>query len=171
MLLRGYPVVPEAATDVIAKHQSAGVDEPWLCEEFAAEITVLQQRREREVPLPAPAVRFFDRSPLCTLALVRYLGRSVPSVLADEVARVVEEGVYERDVFLVRPLGFITATYARRISYEEALKFEAVHEHVYREHAFQLIDVPAAPAEVRADLVEAHVLVEGGGVDTIGAFA
>ncbi len=40
---RGYTVVPEAATDVIAKHQAAGVEEPWLCAGFASEIALLQR--------------------------------------------------------------------------------------------------------------------------------
>lgn len=155
---RGYAVVPEAATDVIAKHQAAGVEEPWLRAGFASEVALLQRQREREVSSPPPAVRFFDRSPLCTLALVRYLELPVPSILSDEVTRVVQDQMYARDVFLVRPLGFITATSARRISYDEAQTFETVHERVYREHGFALIDVPAAPAERRADLVEAHIL-------------
>ncbi len=110
-----------------------------------------------DVPSPAPAVRFSDGSPLCTLALVRYLDRPVPPVLAREVARVLDEQVYERDVVLVRPLGFVTATAARRISYQDSLTFEAFHEQVYGERAFRLIDVPAAAVEVRARLIEAHV--------------
>ncbi len=153
-----HAVVAEAATDVITTWQATGIDEPWLCEEFAEEITLLQHRRERDVPSPAPAVRFFDRSPLCTLALVLYLARPVPAVLAREVDRVRDEQVYERDVFLVRPLGFVTATAARRISYEDSLTFEALHQQVYREHGYRLIDVPAAAVDERADHVEAHLI-------------
>ncbi len=66
--------------------------------------------------------------------------------------------MYERDVFLVRPLGFVTATAARRISYEDSLTFEALHQQVYREHGYRLIDVPAAAVDERADHVEAHLI-------------
>jgi predicted ATPase len=33
--------------------------------------------------------------------------------------------VYERTVFLVRPIGFVAPTAARRISYAESLEFPA----------------------------------------------
>ncbi len=150
-------MVAEAATDVIAAQQALGVQEPWLRDGFVEAITALQQRRERQAPMARDGVRFFDRSPLCTLALARYLGRAVPRVLAAEVARVVEREVYESEVFLVRPLGFVTGTAARRISYDESLIFEAVHQQVYHEHGFQLIDVPAAEVRRRADFIESDV--------------
>jgi predicted ATPase len=63
-------------------------------------------------------------------------------------------GRYQRSVFLVQPLGFITPTAARRISYADALRFAAIHCEVYREHGFTLIEVPAAPVADRVALVE-----------------
>jgi predicted ATPase len=60
-----------------------------------------------------------DRSVFCTLALARFLGRPVTPGLAAEVARVADAGVFERAVFLLRPLGFIVPTAARRISYAD----------------------------------------------------
>ncbi len=43
---RGYGVMAEAATDVIAERQAAGVAEPWRYDDFADRIAVLQQQRE-----------------------------------------------------------------------------------------------------------------------------
>jgi len=60
-------------------------------------------------------------------------------------------------VVLVRPLGFIEPTAARRISYQESLAFEAVHEATYREHGFTLLDVPAGPVSQRVTILEAHL--------------
>ncbi|MGH3393293.1 MAG: hypothetical protein ACRDPO_01250 [Streptosporangiaceae bacterium] len=60
-------------------------------------------------------------------------------------------------VFFVRPIGFIEPTAARRISYEESLVFERLHEVVYREHAFELIDVPPGPVDSRAALVAGYL--------------
>lgn len=103
-------------------------------------------------------VQVFDRSPLCTLALSRFLGQRVTPVLADEIERVLASEIYQRKVFLVRPLGFITATAARTINYEDSLRFEAIHEQVYREHGFDLIDIPATgDAAQRATAIEAHL--------------
>jgi predicted ATPase len=149
----GQAVVEEAATEVIATLQGHGVDEPWMCNDFCDQIVALQRQRQvAPVPLGA-AVQIFDRSPLCTLALARYLGRSVTPLIAEEVARVVAERVYQPTVFLVRSLGFIEPTAARRITYPDALAFEAVHEAVYREHGYEFVDVPAAPIAERVEIV------------------
>lgn len=99
----------------------------------------------------------FDRSPLCTLALARYLQRPVPPLLATEVDRVCRQQVYQRQVFLMLPLGFVVPTAARRISYADSLRFQAMHEAVYREHDFELIDVPAAPVTERAAMVDSCI--------------
>lgn len=88
------------------------------------------------------AVLIYDRSPLCTLALARYLDRPVTRTLRAEVDRVLADQVDEPTVFLVRPLGFITPTPVRRITYADSLTFQAVYKAVYREHGFTLVDVP-----------------------------
>ena len=69
-------------------------------------------------------------------------------LLAREIDRVVRERVYQRRVFFVRPLGFVTATAARRITYEESLAFERLHEYAYRSHGYEVVEVP------RGDVVE-----------------
>lgn len=156
---RGHVVVEEAATDVIARQQAQGCDEPWLRDDFVDLIVRLQQQRQTTVP-DTVGVQLYDRSPLCTLALAHYLGRTVTPLLAQEVARVLRERVYEPVAFLVRPLDFIEPTAARRISYADSLVFEQVHEQVYRSHGFQLLDVPAATVPDRVAAVEARLSAE-----------
>lgn len=150
---RGYAVVEEAATDVIAREQLQGVDQPWQEAHFLDRVVGLQRQRQLR-PVPADVrVQVYDRSPLCTLALALYLGRPATPTLAQEVARVTQEQVYERDVFFVRPLGFVERTAARRISYHDSLAFEAVHEAVYQEHGFDIVDVLAGPVIERTDAI------------------
>ena len=151
---RGYAVVPEAATDVIAAEQARGIDEPWTRPDFASRIVELQRTRHLQA---AGDPQVYDRSPLCTLALARYLGQPVPPPLAEEIKRLLEQRIFQRMVFFVRPIGFIEATAARRISYEESLIFERLHEAAYREHGFELIDVPPGPVESRAALVAGYL--------------
>ncbi len=107
------------------------------------------------------SVQVFDRSPLCTLALARYLDLPVTPLLAAEVTRVTRDRVYEPVVFLIRPLGFIAPTAARRISYPDALEFQAVHEAVYREHGYRLVDIEPGPVEQRVTTVEHHLALTG----------
>ncbi len=148
----GHPVVEEAATDVIALAHALGEPEPWRQPEFVDQVVTLQRRREARAPA-GEATTFFDRSPVCTLALARFLGVPVSPLLASELGRVVRDAIYARTAFFVRSQGFVTPTAARRISLAEALEFEAVHEQVYREFGFELVDVPAAPLADRAALV------------------
>jgi len=154
---RGYAVVDEAVTDLIAAAQAAGVDEPWLGVTFVDDDAALQRRRQLEPVPDGVAVQIFDRSPLCTLALARYLDLPVTPLLAAEITRIIRDRVYEPTVFLIRPLGFIEPTAARRISYLDALQFEAVHEAVYREHGFALVDVAPGPVDQRVAAVEQHL--------------
>ncbi|MBO9543324.1 AAA family ATPase [Caulobacter sp.] len=148
----GHAVVEEAATDVIALAQAEGVAEPWTDPGFIDAIVGLQ--RQREVRAVGEVV-FFDRSPVCALALARFLGHPVSPLLREELARI--EGVYERRVFLVRGLGFITPTAARRISLEEAWAFERVHEAAYAELGFELISVEPGSVAERAAAVLASL--------------
>ena len=153
---RGYPVVDEAATDVIAREQALGRAEPWHDADFIEAIALLQRERQGQ-PVATASVQVFDRSPICTLALAHYSEHPVPPLLAGEVARIKAEGVYEPRVFFVRLLGFITPTAARRITLAQSIGFERIHERVYRDHGFDFIDVPAGPVEERVDLVDRHL--------------
>jgi predicted ATPase len=147
---RGYCVVGEAATDVISSEQKRGRAEPWRADGFIDKIVELQRRRQQE-PAPADArVQIFDRSPLCTLALARYLRHPVTTMLAHEIARIMRGQVYERVVFLIRPIGFIEPSAARRIRYADSLAFERLHEVLYRDHGFEIINVAAADVTGRA---------------------
>jgi predicted ATPase len=148
----GHRVVEEAATDVIALQQALGEPEPWLHPEFVDQVATLQREREAAGP-PGEATAFFDRSPVCTLTLARFLGLPVSPLLASELDRVIGDAVYARIVFFVRSQGFVTPTAARRITLADSLEFERMHEQTYRELGFHLVDVPAGPLADRAALV------------------
>ena len=149
---RGYAVVPEAATDVIARRQAKG--QPWHGACFIDDIVALQRRRQEAAVPPGVTVQVFDRSPVCTLALAWYVEQPVSDALAGEVDPIMRAGVYQRRVFFVRPVGFVTATAARRITYEQSLEFERRHEHAYRSCGFSVVDVPPGTLVERAAAVE-----------------
>jgi predicted ATPase len=139
--LEGFGVVEEAATDLIALRQSQGVAEPWTWPRFAEDVADLQMRRLERASGAQDVVQFHDRSVVCTRALSRYLELPEPARLAGAVERLVRERFFEKTVFFVRPLGFITPTAARRISFEESLRFEQMHEDAYRAPGFDLVFV------------------------------
>jgi predicted ATPase len=51
------------------------------------------------------------------------------------------EAIFQDRVFFIRNLGFIKATEARRISFEDALRFERIHEETYRRYGFELVSI------------------------------
>lgn len=145
---RGYPVVAEAATDVIT---GEGVDHR-AGTAFIDAIVRLQRRRQQ-----AAADAVFDRSPICTLALARYLDLPTTETLDEELDRINTERVYEKRVFFVRLMGFMTNTAARRITLEESVRFEGFHERAYSEHGYELVEVPPGPVADRTAAVECHL--------------
>ena len=152
----GYAVVEEAATDVIALEQARGNAEPWLRPEFIDSIAHLQRRRQLitgDRSGDVAGVQLYDRSPVCTLALCRFQGFAPSPALETELARIESERIYQKRVLFVRGLGFITRTEARRISFEEALRFETAHEEAYRELGFECVDVPPGTIDERCDLI------------------
>ena len=142
--INGHVVVEEAATDVIALERALG-RERRHDHAFIDKIVTLQRQRQHSVRVAESVTVFFDRSPVCTLALSRYLGLAASRALVREVDRVVAEGVYETTVFFIRNQGFIEATAARRITFEDSLVFERFHEQAYRDLGFRLVGVPAGP--------------------------
>jgi predicted ATPase len=149
----GYPVVEEAATDVIALGNALGSAEPWRDPDFIDKIITLQRQRQDAVRAADGVTVFFDRSPACTLALSRYLGFSTSRLLDEEVRRAVAAATYEPVVFFIRDQGFVRPTAARRISFEDSLIFERLHEQVYRDLGFELVDVPSGPLADRVALI------------------
>ena len=147
--LAGYPVVEEAATDLIALVTAQGVTEHWKAPSFIEDIVALQRARQLRADAWSDAVAFFDRSPICTWALCEYAGREPPPILVEEVERIERERTYERRVFVLGLMGFITPTEARRISLADSERFAAIHADVYARFGYDLIRVPAADVETR----------------------
>ena len=148
---RGHAVTREAATDVNAELLAEGILDPSVAPDFIDRIVVHQRARRLAT---RAGLQFHDRSAICTLALCRYAGLPEPPSLAAELAEIEREGFYERRVLFVDNLGFMTPTAVRRISFEDSLRFEAIHEQVYRELGYELVRIPRAPLAERVEMIE-----------------
>ena len=160
---RGYAVVEEAATMVIARLHALGVAEPWTDASFIDSIVTTQRQLQQQAETQA-GIAIYDRSPVCTHALSVHLGYPISATLAAELDRIRHGRVYERPVFFIRNLGFCEPTEARRITFEDSLAFERVHEESYRELGFEIVEVPAAGLDERVSLV-ADLIAEFAGRD------
>ncbi|HET7841192.1 MAG TPA: AAA family ATPase [Terriglobia bacterium] len=150
----GFSVVEEAATDVIALWQAKGIAEPWKRPEFLDAIVRLQQTRERRALSSTDRFQFHDRSVVCTAALADYLGMPRPQSLEQELRRVKEEKVFHLKVLFLKNLGFVTPTDARRITFQETVRFEQMHEQIYRGLGFEIIPIQPGPVPDRVKEIQ-----------------
>ncbi len=141
--LDGFSVVEEAATDIIALEQTRGVAEPWRHPSFIDAIVELQRRRQLRASHEPDEVQFHGRSAVCTAALAAFLGYPFSEALSGELKRIETEAIYQKRVFFIQNLGFITPTEARRINFEDALRFERVHQETYHTFGFELLPIAA----------------------------
>jgi predicted ATPase len=155
--LEGFSVVEEAATDVIAATQAQGTVQPWTHPWFIDAVATLQRDRQLRASYQTDKVQFHDRCAVCTAALAVYLGYSISPFLASELERIRKQAIYQSRVFFVRNLGFVTATEARRISFEESVRFEKIHQQTYREFGFELISVEPQTVLERVSFIKAAI--------------
>jgi len=156
--LDGFSVVEEAATDVIAAAQAQGEVQPWRHSSFIDVIAKLQKDRQIRAAYQPDEVQFHDRCAVCTAALAVYLGHPYTPALAGELERVKKEAIYQRRVFFIRNLGFITPTEARQISFEDTVRFEKVHEQTYRGFGFELVSVEPGSVAERVSFIKAAIV-------------
>jgi|SRR5579872_4905831 len=156
----GFGVVEEAATDLIALYQAKGIEEPWALPEFIDAVVSLQRNRELRSANAMDLVQFHDRSMVCTAALADYLGVPRPQNLLQELRRLRVDHVFENRVFFLKNLGFIAPTEARRISYEETVRFEQIHERTYRDLGFDIALIDPGPVSDRVKQIKGTLAVE-----------
>ena len=153
--LDGFSVVEEAATDIIAAAHARGAVEPWRDPSFIDDIARLQRGRQMRASHQPDEVQFHDRCVVCTVALAVYLGYPLSPFLAGELERVRKDAIYQRRVFFVRNLGFVTPTAARRITFEDTVRFEEIHEVTYRDCGFELVYVEPGTLADRVSKIKA----------------
>ena len=156
--LDGFSVVEEAATDIHALEHARGVAEPWKHPSFIDSIIDLQKRRQLRASHEPDAVQFHDRSAVCTAALAVFLGYPFSDALSGELKRIETEAIFQKRVFFLQNLGFITPTEARRINFEASLRFERVHEEIYSSVGFELVRIASGSVLDRAAAIKRCVV-------------
>ncbi len=154
--LAGYLVIEEAATDVIALRHAQGIAEPHTHPAFIDDITNLQKHRQMRIA-DVSGVQFYDRSPICTYALAVFLNFTISKTLAEEMARIEIAQIYKKQVFFIENLGHCEPTAARKITFEDSLKFEKVHEEIYRSLGYECIKIAPRDLSARVEQITRYV--------------
>jgi len=154
--LAGYLVVEEAATDIIALRHAQAIAEPHTHPAFIDDITNLQKHRQMRIADLAQ-LQFYDRSPICTYALAVFLNFPISKTLAEEMARLEKAQIYQKQVFFIENLGFCEPSAARKITFEDSLKFEKVHEETYRSFGYECIKIAPQELSARVEQITRYV--------------
>lgn len=150
---KGYAVVEEAATDIIALEHMHSNFEEWRQPDFIDKIVSLQKQRQIEAASSPYEIQFYDRSPICTYALSQHLRYPPSACLLEEMERIERENIYQKQVFFIENLGFCQPTEARKISFEESLVFEKIHLATYASFGYSLIKIPPYPLPQRVESI------------------
>jgi predicted ATPase len=148
----GFTIAAEAATDLIAEKQREGVKEPWREPSFIDSIARLQEARRLALSA-ATGPQLYDRSPICTVALAKWLGYSISKALSQAIDQLLRDRIYRPEVFFLESLGFVTPTEARRINLADSIRFGELHLETYVGYGFRIIQVGPAPPAHRASVV------------------
>lgn len=153
----GYFVVEEAATDIIALRQAQGIPEPHTLPSFIDDIIKLQKQRQIGASDLSSTIQFYDRSPICTYALSTWLGYPIAATLSNEIERIEKGRIYQPQVFFIENLGFCEPTQARRISFEDSVRFEKLHEETYRSFGYEIVKVAPQELSARVERIKRYV--------------
>ena len=64
-----------------------------------------------------------------------------------------QKNIYQPQVFFIENLGYCQPSAARQITFAEALRFETIHQEVYKEYGFDLVAIPKQAVEARAQQI------------------
>ena len=157
--LDGFSVVEEAATDVIALQQAQGIENPGDRLHSSMQSRICKERGKCAHPSRRRKYSFTIAPSFAPPLWRQYLGYPVSDTLARELERIKSEAIFQRCVFFIRNLGFISHTEARRISFEETLRFERIHEETYRDFGFEIVFIEPGSVSDRVAAIKAALVL------------
>eukprot|EP01006_Ploeotia_vitrea_P066275 TRINITY_DN94644_c0_g1_i1.p1 TRINITY_DN94644_c0_g1~~TRINITY_DN94644_c0_g1_i1.p1 ORF type:complete len:189 (+),score=13.87 TRINITY_DN94644_c0_g1_i1:27-593(+) len=156
---KGENVVHESFMDVYrqTKDQLGGADPFQDPEGLLDKVVELQLKRQAEAlknhDNTDQTTLFFDRSPLCTLALNNFMGREPSDILKQAIQTMKQQDVYSKTVLFVESLGFVPGNEVGKMSLEDSLRFQEVHREVYSSNGYHCVSIPPVPVDERVALV------------------
>jgi len=71
--------------------------------------------------------------------------------------RIKKGRIYQLQVFFIENLGFCEPTQARRISFEDSLRFEEIHEETYRSFGYEIVKVAPQKLSDRVERIKRYL--------------
>ena len=156
----GYPVVEEAATEVIRRSLANGIEKPWdknYKSDFNDEILDVQHAKNQELTASGPI--FFDRSMIDTFsyALIPMGGTKSLKTMAQKLQSALDNQFYHTTVFFIDNLSNCEQTEIRHENLEQLLMIEKHLEQNYRALGYNIIHIGKDTIENRAKQILDHI--------------
>jgi predicted ATPase len=71
--------------------------------------------------------------------------------------RIASGQIYQKQVFFIENLGFCEPSAARKISFEDSLEFEKVHEEAYRSFGYECLRIAPIELALRVEQIKRYV--------------
>jgi predicted ATPase len=153
----GYLCMPEAATDVINHGIEIGIHHPWKNEDYHINMYQLIIKRQFEAQSSSDPVVFFDRGHLDGISYILLQKRKLFKYIVDCVQASLDCHFFQKSVFFIESLGFVVPGPARTESIQESLQKAECLEHNYRSLGYEIIRIPPASIEKRAQMIIDHI--------------
>jgi predicted ATPase len=150
---QGYLVVSEAATEIIEEGLRQGIEKPWRADDYHIRIYELISKKQVEVQNSSADIAFFDRGHLDALSYILLQKRTLYQYVLDCVQIALDAQYFNNKVFFIDSLGFVIPGPARNEDLQESLQKAHCLEKNYRAMGYEIIRIPSAPVEKRAQMI------------------
>ena len=150
---QGYLVVPEAATEIIEEGLRQGIEKPWRADDYHIRMYELISKKQLEVQQSSADIVFFDRGHLDGLSYILLQKRTLYQYVLDCIQIALDAQYFNNKVFFIDSLGFVVPGPARDEDLQESLQKAHCLEQNYRAMGYEIIHIPAAPVEQRAQMI------------------
>jgi predicted ATPase len=156
---RGYRFAPEVARQIIQEQvRTGGTALPWNDRELYTRLMLEGSIGSYKAHTPASEITFADRGIPDTLTYARLIG------LEDDayIRRACAEYRYAPTVFVAPPWAEIYRRDSeRKQDWEEAVRTHEINVSIYRECGYDLIELPRASPEARAEFIRGQLPQSG----------
>ena len=148
---KGFRTVPEAATQIIQEEQAAGIEHPYLADDFQSKVSIRFDELADEVSKNiCPSICFFDRGPVDSISYKFLHEKPYQQPVIDSINHALSKRLYQPTVFFVEELDVFEGTEVR---FEDAELARATGERIKQDYidlGFKIVPVHRDTPENRA---------------------
>lgn len=154
---RGYAIITEAATTVIAQELEKGEKTPWSEPWFEVRVAEIMAQRQDALERTGAPIAFFDRGPVDPISYIFWYRKPINQQAIAALNSLLLNDKISPTVFVFEDLGVCENTVIRHETVKEMRQLEDRLIRDYESLGFTVIRVPRASIKERADFILAQI--------------